>query len=478
MANTGKKEDKKYLSFEELWNQAQTGVGIPFEKLDKTGRIFSAENNKGLIGNVVQEALFEIAANSRPEPDVANLGIELKTTPFKRNKDGTISAKERLVCNMIDYCAENLDDFYKTTFWEKCQKILFSFYDGTKDDRKVWEYYIVKNYFFTWIKEDMPTILEDYNKITSKIKNGKADTLSESDGNYISTCTKGSKTEYRNQPFSSTPAKKRAWDIKSSYMTYLLRNYVFNKSELESIAKGDDKLSFEQIIKAEMTPHFGKTKEELYKQFSINPKEKSANSTLVRKILKLSGNVDNTSEFAKANMNLRVIQITHTGMPKEDNPFKCYKFKELIKTPWEESCVKEEICDKKFMFVFFKANDKDDKTYKLNKILFWGFPENLIPEAKRVWQETIDIINAGVKLEMINWGSLKRIKDNFPTSKDNKVIFTKIHANESYYEIKPNKFVGNGSLADTDKLPDGRRITKHSFWFSKKFIKKIYDEEV
>ena len=478
MADKQKKKDREYLSFEELWKQAQTGVNVPFGKLDTTGRIFTAEKNKGIVGNVVQEALFEIASNSRPEPDVANLNIELKTTPFKRNKNGTVSAKERLVCNMLDYCSEELDDFYNSSFWKKCQKILFSFYDGTKDKRKVWEYYIVKNYFFTWIKEDMPTILEDYKRITTKIKDGKADTLSESDGNYISTCTKGTTTKYRKQPFSSVLAKDRAWDIKSSYMTYLLRNYVFNQTELESIAKGNQNLSFEQIITKELALYFGKTKQELYAQFNINPKEKSANNTLIRKMLKLSGNIDNTSEFTKANMNLRVIQITHTGMPKEDNPFKCYKFKEIIKTPWEESCVKEEICDKKFMFVFFKSDDKNNKIYKLEKVIFWGYPENLILEAKRVWQETIDIINNGVKLEIENWGKEKRVKSNFPTSADNKIIFTKIHASETYYEIEPNKFIGKGALADTDELPDGRRITKHSFWFSKKFIKKIYNKEV
>ena len=473
-----KKEDKKYSSFDELWEQAQKGVGIPFGELDKTGRIYNAEKNKGIVGNVVQEALFGIQANPRAEADVEDLGIELKTTPFKRNKNGTISAKERLVCNMIDYCSENLDDFYKSTFWEKCQKILFLFYDGTKDERKIWEYYIVKNYFFTWIEEDMPTIIEDYKRITEKIKIGKADTLSESDGNYISTCTKGTTTKYRQQPFSDILAKDRAWDIKSSYMTYLLRTHVFNESELESIANGNRKLSFEQIIIKELTSYFGKTKQELYAQFNVNPKEKSANSTLIRKMLKLSGNIDNTSEFTKANMNLRVIQIKHTGMPKEDNPFKCYKFKEIIETPWEESCVKEEICDKKFMFVFFKSEDKKDQTYKLEKVIFWGFPEILIPEAKRVWQETVDIINDGVKLEITNWGDAERVKDNFPTSIDNKVIFTKIHANESFYEIEPNKFIGNGSLVDTDELPDGRKITKHSFWFSKRFIKKIYDGEI
>ena len=66
-----------------------------------------------------------------------------------------------------------------------------------------------------------------------------------------------------------------------------------------------------------------------------------------------------------------------------------------------------------------------------------------------------------------------KVYTNFPTSKVNKVVFTKIHAKNTYYEIEKGRFVGKGSLSDTDELPDGRRITKHSFWFPKMFIKKF-----
>ena len=37
MADKQKKKDREYLSFEELWKQAQMGVNVPFGKLDTTG---------------------------------------------------------------------------------------------------------------------------------------------------------------------------------------------------------------------------------------------------------------------------------------------------------------------------------------------------------------------------------------------------------------------------------------------------------
>ncbi len=83
----------------------------------------------------------------------------------------------------------------------------------------------------------MEVILEDYNRIVEKIKQGKAHELSESDGNYLSTCTKGAGKgkDFRIQPFSDTLAKQRAWELKSSYMTYLINHKIFNQIDQESI---------------------------------------------------------------------------------------------------------------------------------------------------------------------------------------------------------------------------------------------------
>ena len=44
----------------------------------------------------------------------------------------------------------------------------------------------------------------------------------------------------------------------------------------------------------------------------------------------MTGDIDKTQEFQKANMNLRVIRIDKNGLPKEDSPFKTYNFQELV----------------------------------------------------------------------------------------------------------------------------------------------------
>lgn len=163
-------------------------------------------------------------------------------------------------------------------------------------------------------------------------------------------------------------------------------------------------------------------------------------------------------------MNLRVIRVDKNGLPKEDSPFKIYQFEELANNDvWEESHPYLEICNKRFLFVIFR--EVSDKLFVLDGIKFWGFPDRLIPEIQRVWNETRNIIRDGVELKLNG----NKVSTNFPQSKLNTILFTKIHAQNTYYEIRPNEFVGKGKISDTDKLPDGRRITKHSFWIPKNF---------
>lgn len=432
--------------------------------------------SKGQYGNYIERYYYGYMPNSDSLADFDKIGVELKVTPFKVNKNGSINAKERLVLSILNYLKENLDDFYETHLWKKCAKILLLFYNGLIPGQTMADYVIEKVFLYEWFEEDMTVILEDYKRITDKIKAGKAHELSESDGNYLSTCTKGAggEKDYREQPYSNIPAKQRAWELKTSYMTFLINNRIFNQAEVESIvgrAQGKKK-SFVDVISETILQYKGYTAAALYDLYDIKPTVKNRNNLLIRKMLGITGDIDKTQEFQKANMNLRVIRLNKDGMPKEDSPFKTYSFKELAETEeWEESHPYIEICSKRFLFVIFR--EVDDKSFVLEGIKFWGVPDRQIEEVQRVWQETRDIINEGVQLTVTG----NRVSTNFPQSRVNGIVFTKLHASNAYYEVEPGVFIGKGKLSDTDELPDGRRITKHSFWFTKKYLKQVLDGE-
>jgi llaKR2I restriction enzyme len=453
-----------YKSYEDF--QTKTISNVPNKEISM--------KSKGQYGNYIEKYFYGYKPNSDSGADFEKIGVELKVTPFKVNKNGSISAKERLVLTILNYKEENLEDFYATHLWEKCSKILLLFYNGLIPNQTLADYIIEKIFLYEWFEEDMAVILEDYKRITQKIKDGRAHELSESDGNYLSTCTKGAGggKDFRDQPFSDEPAKQRAWELKSSYMTYLINNKIFNQSEQESVvttARGEKK-SFTQIISDKILAYKGMAEAELYQKFNVNPKAKGKNSSLIKTILGLTGDLEKTQEFQKANMNLRVIRVDKNGLPKEDSPFKTYNFQKLIDIEeWEESHPYLEIYNKRFLFVVFK--EVAPKEFVLDNIKFWGFPDRQLDEVQRVWQETRQILKDGVQLTQNG----NRISTNFPQSKVNQVLFTKIHAQNTLYELKPGEFVGKGKLSDTDVLPDGRHITKHSFWMPKKFLKEVLE---
>lgn len=446
-----------------------------------TARKEISELSKGIYGNIIEECFYGIKPNNSPEPDIPKAKLEIKTTPYKVNANGTISAKERLVLSMFNFHEENLDDFYQTHLWHKCQNILLLFYKYQKT-RDILKIITDKAFLFDWPEEDMPTILADYKRITQKVLEGRAHELSESDGMYLSTCRKGAgrDKDRTTQPYGPELANRRAWSLKSSYMTTLLRTRVFSQEEQESIAKAarDTSKPFTQIIEEKLLKYRGQSEKELCKEFDVNFKSKGRNSTLVQKILGLSSDIDSTAEFKKANMNIRAIRVDKNGLPKEDVPFKNYRFIELAnEKEWEESHIYTEIFSRKFMFVVFRENETGD--FCLDQVKFWGFPDSLEPELMKVelmkvWQETKEIINRGVELTVKpNGKDGVKVSTDFPQSKANEYLFTKVHASQTYYEVEPGEFVGKGKLKDTDELPDGRRITKHSFWLPKKFVQQI-----
>lgn len=106
-------EGTQYVTKESILRRAQEIKGIPLRDVDKTGRLATG---KGAIGTVIEESWFGYTPNSESEPDFPEAGVELKVTPYLRGKNG-IRAKERLVCNIINYMEEYDKTFQTSAFW-------------------------------------------------------------------------------------------------------------------------------------------------------------------------------------------------------------------------------------------------------------------------------------------------------------------------------------------------------------------------
>ena len=216
-------EGTDYKTKEDVLRRAQEAIGIPLRDIDSTGRL---KTGKGAIGTVMEESWFGYTPNSESEPDFPETGVELKATPYIKTSTG-IRAKERLVCNIINYMTEYKKTFKTSDFWHKCETLLIMSYEHKPDVEKG-DFTIDQAVLFSYPMEDLMIIEQDWQKIIAKIRSGQAHLLTEGDTLYLAACTKGATSAtVRQQPFSNIPAKQRAYSLKSSYMTMVLNNYIF-----------------------------------------------------------------------------------------------------------------------------------------------------------------------------------------------------------------------------------------------------------
>jgi DNA mismatch repair protein MutH len=454
-----------YETIEELMIKAQAAEGKTFGEIDNTGRIKNLRS-KGTLGNIIEESYFGYEINSVSKPDFENLGVELKVTPFKKNKNGTYSSKERLVLNIIDYMREFKLTFETSSFLSKAAKMLIMLYQH-EPDVEINDFRIFKAFLNEFSEEDLAVMRRDWEIIVSKIRNGEAHLISEADTMYLSACTKGvNKTSVRTQPFSEIMAKQRAFSLKASYMTGLIRKYL-TPEHMESLTKPGElnTKTLDEILNERFMPHYGKRVDVLCQEVGIkyNPGNKSMIPHLMTKLLGVTRNdIDQIEEFSKANIKFKTIRREPDGKIREHMSFTNIDFDTLIKEKWEDSDLFNMFSEQKYLFLVFRFTEKYQKGLKrvpyFEGIKLWNMPQETIEgELYDLWAETRRIVREGV--ELVPKGN--RINNNLPGSAFNYICHVRSKAQDGKDKIL---------------LPDGQWITKQSYWLDKEYIQKILDK--
>ena len=385
-------------SKESILQYALNLKGKTFGELDKFNRLKN-KKNKGNLGHVIEESYFGYDINSDSNPDFSVAGIELKVTPFKINKNKTISAKERLVLNVIDYNEEYKHDFYDSSFWHKSKMLLLVFYEWKPEVKQ--EDYIIKDVvLYEFNEDDLCVIKNDWQIIIDKIKQGKAHEISESDTSYLAACTKGkNKNSVRLQPFSEIPAKQRAFSLKSGYMTQLLREH-FGKIDKNKVSLlNGTKKTIEQVLEERFKPYYGMDIDRIADLFEVNiytetcKLKKNHAQILSSAILGLKGtDIKNIEEFNKADIKFKTIRIEKNGNIKEHMSFKNFKYTEIINEQWEDSELRNMFAEQKYLFVVFRFDENN--ILRLDKVKLWNMPISVLDtKLKETWEETVRVIN-------------------------------------------------------------------------------------
>ena len=437
--------------------------------LGKTLREFASDDyesltGKGSIGQMVENLYFHLATNSNPAADFSEAGVELKCTPLKYSKDKEYLIKERLVCNMINYCDVVNEDFNHSHFYLKCQLMLLLFYLYEKGKKSL-DLKFIFSVLWQLPEKDLLIIKQDYDTIINKIKRGEAHLLSEGDTMYLGACRKGQKGDsLMAQPYSDEGAPRRAFSLKTAYMRIVLKYVIDSKKnavtnfdgykQSELVASEDlAKYRFDDIVLRRLTPYFGMQFEEIARQKNIdlskNPKSKFA---MVANALVGEGrcsNVNQSEEFQKAGLTMKTIRVQANGKIKEAMSFENIDYLEVAECEdWYESRLYE-LFSNRFMFVIFKEQTKGEGDYVLSDAFFWTMPQKDLEWAEQYWEH----IRKNVLEEHISGEYWWKVSDR------------------KKFHVRPK-----GQKA-TDLTPtiNGKMAKKFCYWFNNEYISEIVD---
>ena len=381
---------------QEIRQRAQSLVGMTIKEITSSYTI--SPKIKGSIGQIIEDGVFLYKPNSNQGPDFEEAGVELKVTPLIRLRNGQCSAKERLVLNIINYMDEVHLDFETSSFWTKNKTIEIIFYEYKKELQPE-DYEIQYEYLHQFSSKDLLIIKADWETIVTKIRDGLAHELSEGDTLYLGAATKGANSSsLRQQPNSPIKAMQRAYSLKTTYMTKVLRNKVCTQNDepLEELISEEDLItkSFEGVIRDRLVIYRDRAVSELFQIYNIPIQSKARFAILVARLLKIKGGLNQTEEFQKANIQLKTIRLNIRNKIKESMSFPTFKFEEIINEEWETSTLRKIFEETKYLFVIFKETKQGD--YVLSDVKFWNMNQmDLEKHVKSVWSDTVEKIKAG-----------------------------------------------------------------------------------
>ena len=421
-------------------------------------------SGKGNFGQVLEKFYFGYEPNSNAEADFFEAGMELKSTPLKRLKNGEYRSKERLVLNIINYLEVVNQQFETSDFWKKNGTLLLIFYLH-QANYDLLDYVIKLVDAWNYPTTDLEIIKKDWRLIKQKIEDGKAHELSEGDTFYLGACTKGANaSSTRNQPFSNVPAKQRAYSLKQGYVNHIIASIstgaigIYGKL-IPSVAVAK-RQTIEEIVISKFKPYYNKTVKQILKKtgVKINTTAKSFYANLTKAILGIELDKE-IEEFEKAEIIVKTVRLKENNLPKEDISFSNFKYQEIINEEWDESNFKD-ILEHKFLFVFFQFENAE---LVLRKVKFWNMPYADILEAERVWEQTKSIVQKGKIVREVKNGIRYT---NFPNKTFNPVSHVRPHATNA---------ADTYPLPTKDKLTKANEYTKHCFWLNNTYVRdEIY----
>jgi DNA mismatch repair protein MutH len=385
---------------------------------------------KASAGHTV-ERFFGIAQNSLSEPDFVAAGIELKVVPVLHASKGR-RIKERTFITMIDY------DQLPSETWETAQvrkklDLLLVYYQWIPgEDLRMFP-------VLRWVRWSPDAAVEsllkhDWGAIRAKVKEGRAQDLTESEGYILGACTKGpGGGALRTQPFSEVNAPGRGFALKPSFtLNVLLDEERESIGELRSLKLLQAHYSrFVSGTVGEMAEHVG-VPSSLAKNWAARVVRRGVAEAAGRPIEDLG-------------LTVRVPRVDSGLMPYEAVSFPIFKHVELVDEAWQDSLLLSYVEYMLFAPVIGLTKRMLPSRCEVMKPVYWKPTDAEIGLLRDEWHMYRNLIRTNQARSM-------------PTESQTQAIHIRTKGRDS---------------ADLDRLPDGSMVTKKAFYLNKGFVREI-----
>lgn len=421
-------------------------VGYSLSEVVDLPEAVKTAKGKGKLGQLVEEHLFEIQPPNNHEPDFPEAGLELKTTGVVKNSKNLFSAKERLVLTNINFNTLHLEDWDTSTLLSKCKLMLLLFYLYDSELPEIDRKFVLEPTLLDLLalsESDLAQIVQDWEFIKDKVSSKRAHEISEGDTTYLKACRKGSGgpgERLAAQANSEVRAQTRAFAFPASFITRQIRSRFPTEAPIISV----EGQTLVDATEAKLRRYLGKNVDEISGELNWRSSSKRLHYELVRRML--TGTGGEPLELEKAEIKLRTITVSQSGIPTENFPFPAFEFVKIVTEDWENSSFADDLEDRYLLAVF--AEDSDGNRW-FKKAGYWTMPFDDRESARGVWEETRNRILAN------NY--------ELPKSKEHPIAFVNTHGQNA---------------ADVIPTPQGGTATRRSFWLNKYYLGKVINQQL
>jgi DNA mismatch repair protein MutH len=438
--------------------EVATAVG-----LDSFNESPSAKGKTG-VGALVERYMGK-AADSLKEPDLPEIGVEVKSLPMKRRGKGW-TVKEPTSITMIDYFVVAREDWEGAYVRRKLDSVLWFPYEHNSVDKRLAKF----RRPFLWHPEesDLPVMEADYRVVKSEVLRGRAHELSESLSKVLGARRKGEKGSMRPQPFSQEMARSRAWALKAAYTRPILQDQlgrvgpsIIQLGEVRSLGE------VESFVAQRLSAVDNKPLGELAVALGLDLRStKDAPARLVKTVLGLPSR-GQVVEFEKLGVRLHTVWANYDYTPWEAVSFPAMSLVEFAQEEWSDSDLRDHI-DNILFIPMFSSTRVDRGSRVLGRPFFWSPTIEEEQDIRKEWARFQAAVNEGkatYHAVLDARGAPLRDKQGRPMRRNRLPPMTETR----YVHMRPHA----RDSSDTDVDPKGGSTTKQCFWLNKGFLKSI-----